>query len=87
MRFPWSFTTKEAATAFCDDVLPLMAWDKVDAKISEHNASTSTWGMNEPTKEEKDGVRSCAAKRGGIRAKVRTAVAKDTVNSKLREIP
>ena len=74
MRFPWSFTTEEAATAFCDDVLPVMPWDEVDARISG-SQEIAEWGMNEPTKEQKDAVRLCAVKRGGIRAHIRTTLA------------
>ena len=46
MRFPWSFTTEEAALAFCNDVLPVMEWDKIDATF-DGNSSLATWGRNE----------------------------------------
>lgn len=72
MRFPWSFMTEESAVAFSEDVLPVMPWAEIQATIPVDNSHIATWGMNEPTKEQKDIVKALAAKRGGFRASVKT---------------
>lgn len=52
-RFPWCFLTEEAASAFADDVLPMMDWEAVDVQAPDDIMMVKAiWSSPRPTKEQ-----------------------------------
>ena len=70
IKFPWTFMTEEAALAFCNDVLPIMRWNEVEAALDQVGERKAKWVSNGPSDQQHDLVIEAAAKRGGFRARV-----------------
>ncbi len=66
-RFPWGFLTEEAATAFADDVLPLMNWEGVETKDPDDSMKVkAVWVACKPTKEQTMAIKNAYKRRGGF---------------------